>query len=379
MKKEPINRVEHEQQLWESKEKRFLELFKSYPKAIESRSFLTEKLNFYEAIEKTYGKSSDSGERMAAKFLAEQKRELERKLFPTRTLRFLRWVFKLIKPPVAPFQVDRMDHEELSKQKIRNKVDRGLQRIKRDLIVAGLGSAYSDVAKQFREGRQDILTKVSLYFTPGERTNITAAFSSAVGGVPKFIGYKMDLDEALYPGEQRTQKFSWGDGEFPSVRAAYNQLNGRPVLREWERDGVVQRSLVSLDFNDKESNGNYRKVEIPINNQNEFEGIFERLNLKMAETDKDNLIAGLKAGNTQNITVDVKGEVMSYRVQLDAHTGHAVLNDENGVNYTVDQIVKKQQELSVVHRTENPVVGGFTRKSDLKIVNPNRNGGITLG
>lgn len=283
-----MNRLEREMKQWEAREQRFAKLFS--PSILHSRAFKKEKALHLRKLVSQFRWTNDPEERMTRKLLGQERRQLEKELYPNRLKRnFMRFVGSLgrltnalVKPPML-----KPNHTQASA---------GLKR-------AGFGGMQEKFHQQKGNGLEAFnivdVRKVNdrqrLEYRPEFRKEQDGQLrydghSVSLTGEGKTASYRMDAD-AMRLGEQR----------------AVNLLSGRSVL--------VKGQWLSLDMNDKDASGNLRIKSLPEKQGPDIAGELSKLPLKenrLAAT-REVLIKGLKQGDKVAVTVKLNGkETMHY-------------------------------------------------------------------
>lgn len=318
--KEPVNRVEIEQKLWDEREARFINTFNAYPNAINSRAFRIEKLEYYEEIQTKYRYSPDKDERLAARFLKEQANKLERELYPSSTVRFLRSVLNSLtrelnsptgiklEPAMAPVQNN--------------------QAWKAQLVKAGFGSFLKDVDQQVKQGADEIKVSAPLYFKAGEKTDFTLALKKDDNGKLQFLGFQVSIPDQDHPGNNKVQRYYFEENRSITANQAYNQLNGRAIKVEYGTGAQKQANLVMLDFNDRDAVGNFRKMEFPFESFDAKKEI-DILPLKgKGQPLTAKLEQSLMEGNREQVTFISGGKERTFFIEVNAQLRSIVITDD---------------------------------------------------
>src|SRR5690606_33566079 len=142
-----------------------------------------------------------------------------------------------------------------------------------------------------KRGQQQFSIPVSYYINDKERLDHQLSFVKDQSGLYQFEGYKTALYNEAKPVEKRQQYFSTKDGYGINTSEAYNLLASRAIEREGK--------WVQLDFNDKDSKGNFRIKEFHSGYGYNLEKILQQLPLKelLNKSEADKLHDALKSGN----------------------------------------------------------------------------------
>lgn len=351
--KEPVNRVAVEQRKWDDREARFKEIFKSYPKATQSRAFQIEKLKFYEEVSRKYKNSPNQDERLAARFLAEQSADLERNLYQSRTVRFLRSAFNavdnLFKSAEKTLQIP-------TKAPLKPKMSATLSK---NLVRAGFGSLVEQVSEGIKRGDNDILIRTAQYHQPGEKTSYDIGVKKDGLGNYHFLGFKASIADKANPGESVSQKYYFQQDQKISAKRAYNELEGRPVSVTYSSGQEKRTSMVTLDFNDKDPGGNYRRKEFPMDNF-DWKKEIAKLPLKeMGQALLSKIEAGLMDGNREKVTFAKAGHEHVFYLQASPMDKKIVITDDNQNKLTIKEAILKTENPSM--KVETPDQGNKSK------------------
>lgn len=274
------NRLEREMKQWEAREQRFAKLFSA--SILQSRAFKKEKVRHLRKLSTGYRWSDDPEERMTRKLLNQERRQLEKELYPNRLKRnFMRFMGSLgrlanaiIKPPAG-----RMD----------------MGKAATDLKRAG----FSDMKESLRQHRgkgQDTFSITDVrQVGKGEQLEYSPEFRKRQDGQLHYEGHTVTLR-----GESKAVSYRMDAGDTRlGERQARNLLSGRAVL--------VKGEWLKLDRNDKDAAGNLRIKRSPEINGPDLERELSLLPIqenRFAVT-KAELIKALKQGDKVAVDMNI--------------------------------------------------------------------------
>lgn len=281
-----VNRIETELNQWRSMEERFTKLLS--PNLSLSGTWLKEKLAYYEAIAAKYSSTVNMQERFALSVLRQERIMMEKQLYPNLLTRLLR---RLLVVPLAVQNI-RRQYNRRAEENYRTL----LQQVQR----AGFPDLSVSIEAQIKQGAQQFAVPVSYYINSNESLHHQLQFVRDQSGLYQFEGYRATLnnDEAQ-PNETRHQYFTTRQGYILDTTRAYNLLSGRSILH----GGI----WMQLDFNDKDTQGNFRVKEFHHSYGYELEKALRQLPLK--ESLNEGQIAGLleQLKNGDRVSVVLKG------------------------------------------------------------------------
>ena len=209
-----INRVEAELQQWKQKEERFSRMFAF--KVSDNRVFLKEKLRHYGTVAALFRDSINPEERLALRILRQERRRIEKQLYPKLWLRLLR---RLTVEPIRRKHIARLQAREARRNE---------QTLKNALHKAGFGQVASKLQENIRQGLDRFSIPVSYHVNEKERMDFGLSFAKDQNGQYRFEGYRAALTGEDKPQESRQQNFPIQEGGVTATEA-YHLLSGRAL------------------------------------------------------------------------------------------------------------------------------------------------------
>lgn len=143
----PANRVETELNQWRSREDRFSKLF-SFDLS-SNRALLKEKLHYYDRVAAKYKGTPDVDERFALRVLNQERKRIEKQLYPNLLIRLLRRLL------VAPIR------EQIIIRKDARQAEQNNQLLHIQMRRAGFTGLSAKVEEQIKQGQQQFSVPVS--------------------------------------------------------------------------------------------------------------------------------------------------------------------------------------------------------------------------
>ena len=232
------DRVREDLEKWLKREQRFQKIF-SGPLA-DNRSFLKEKVKYYDTLESQYRNGANREERTTLRLVKEDRGILERELYPNLLLRFLFRMSSLI----------RKEHEIQQEQR-RNQVN--LQELRTTVRRLGFPeNALSERHVEAMTKRAEEHPPFTYQIAENEQMAFHWDLSREQDGTYRFKGYRATLIKEGEP--QRTQRFPLEGTDEITAGQAYNLLSGRSV----QIGGGKDHHWVKLDPNDKDQEGDHK-------------------------------------------------------------------------------------------------------------------------
>lgn len=253
------NRIIRDYNNWFEKEQRFEKLFNTNLAA--NKPFLKEKLAFLSSLPLKYRDTLNQEEKTAAKILQFEKSKLEKQLYPNQLFRLLNKVIKKIQL-----------REEASLQ--QSAQEHNIRIVQHSITNLGFGDLRTQIKSGMRYGNDEFTIPVSHYFNRGESVNYELIIEKDLNGSYQVQRFKASLQNPEYPGGRREQIFSINDGITLSPSRTYNLLCGRAIQSDKSYSGSA---TVSLDFNDKDSEGNFRSKFYNDNYTSSLENMLNKL------------------------------------------------------------------------------------------------------
>lgn len=302
------NRVEADLSRWCSREERLNKLF-SFPLS-SNRALLREKLEYYERVSARYRGTPNLDERFALRMLREERRQMEKQLYPNLLTRLLR---RILITPATRQNVIRQDIK-----KIRENSQALHQQVKR----TGFPDLSAKVDEQIRQGQQQFSIPVSYYLNDKERLDHQLSFVKDQAGQYHFEGYKTALYNETRPGEKRQQYFSMSHEHDISVTEAYNLMSGRSIQN--------RGTWLQLDFNDNDSNGNFRVKQFHFDYGYDLDKALQQLPLKelLNKRETDTMKEKLKNGERISVSFVKDGKEQRFYIEANPQFKSVNIYDE---------------------------------------------------
>ncbi|WP_333627460.1 hypothetical protein [Sphingobacterium siyangense] len=314
MDSQQFNRVEHEAGQWRSREERLAKIFSS---ALASTPLLAEKLRYFDRIAAKYAGTKDQDERFALRVLKQERRAIERKLYPNIWLRMIR---RMLVVPLKS-QISSRSQARLSVQNSRE--------LLAQLEGAGFTGISEKLSAAMGKGQPEFSIPHSYYVEPSKRVDFDLAFSKDGQGNIRLQGYKAHLNNEAKPEESRGQYFSANNGKCLDTESALNLLQGRAL----ERDG----GWVQLDFNDRDARGQHRIKEFPAAYRFDIEQQVRNLPIKELSNQREEsaLVAALRAGSCQAVTFIKDGNERRCYIEANPQFRSVNIYDEHSRKITL--------------------------------------------
>ena len=339
------NSIEREMKRWEAREQRFAKLFSA--SILQSRAFKKEKVRHLRKLTSQYRWSNDPEERMARKLLNQERRQLEKELYPNRLKRnFMRFMGSLgrladaiIKPPAG-----RMD----------------MGKAVTDLKRAGFGDMKESLRQHRGKGQDTFSITDVRKLDKGQQLEYRPEFRKGQDGQLHYEGHTVTLR-----GEGKTVSYRMDAGDMRlGERQAKNLLSGRAVL--------VKGEWLKLDRNDKDAAGNLRIKRSPEINGPDLERELSLLPIRenrFAVT-KAELIEALKQGF--KVAVNMNTGNSTEVVYLASNGKSLDLFNAGGKKTTLSEILgtgqDKKENLSTGAAIRNEVKNAVPLNKGLRLV-----------
>ena len=230
----PLNRVEMEVNRWRSKEERFSKLFSFGLSG--NRALMKEKLGYFEQVSAKYRNTENLDERFALRLLNQERKAIEKQLYPNLFVRLLRRLF------ITPAK------EQIIIRQDARHMHQNSQALQKELQRTGFSALQAKVEQQLKLGSDKFSVPLSHYVNEKQRLSHQLSFERDVTGAINFKSYTTSLVNELKPEENKQHYFSNTSGRAMDADKAYNLLSGRAVLDK----GIWKQ----LDLNDKDGKGN---------------------------------------------------------------------------------------------------------------------------
>jgi len=327
--KPSANRIENEINQWQAKEQRFEKLFSAA--VVKGREFQKDKLAFYDQLQERYGKSPYADERETLRVAIQEKRWLEKQLYPSLLLRLMRrMILMAVKPAIRNIQARQMSDNQ--------------GQVQQQLSDIGFKNTDTRLKQLMGQGKDSFSMPVSWYTCEKERMDFELSFRKQQDGGYKLENYKAALTDTDRPDQKREHQFNIKDTGTVTASQAGNLLAGRSIQREgkWQQ----------LDFNDKDASGNFRMKEFHQGYGFDLTTALQKLNLKDLRngSTKEQLLERLANGEKVEVTLKMDGK--EYKINIEANPQFKTMNiyDESGQKFRnpsgLDKEVRVEQKLT---------------------------------
>jgi len=331
-----INRVEMELNQWRSREDRFSKLFSFSLSG--NKALLREKLHYYERVAARYQGTGDPDERFALQVLRQERRRMEKQLYPNLLIRMLR---RLLVSPVREQIVIRQDTRNTEEN------SRSLQE---QLQRAGFAGLIFRLDEQIRQQQSQFSLPISYYINEKERMDYQLTFTRERTGQYQFNGFQAKLHNETLPDISKQQYFKLKDGM--DANRAYQLLEGRAIQKEdlW----------LQLDFNDKDAQGNYKVKEFHSSFGYDLEKVLQSLPIKELQdrTISDQLLSKLQQGSREAVSFLRDGREQRYFIEANPQFKSVNIYDEHSRKITLSVALgsKTTEALKVSHKANEQQV-----------------------
>lgn len=341
-----VNRVEVELNQWRSQEDRFSKLFSFSLSS--NRALLREKLHYYERVATRYKSSVDPDERFALKVLKQERRRMEKQLYPNFLLRMLR---RLLVSPAR---------EQITVRRDFRMMEENSRSLQDQLQRAGFSGLASRLDERIRHGEQQFSIPISYYVNERQRMDHQLSFVRDHTGQYQFNGFQARLHDQTQPAAVRQHYFEASEGA--DVKRAYQLLEGRAV--------EVGGHWRQLDFNDKDAQGNNRVKEFHSSFGYDLEKVLKDLPIKELQdrVAAYQLLDKLKQGSREAVSFLRDGREQRYYIEANPQFKTVNIYDEHSQKITLSSAVgqKNAEALKVSHRVNEQKV--HTKRSGMKVV-----------
>ena len=302
------NRVEKELDEWLTRERRFQKLFSF--SLDRNRAFLREKLRYYRTLQAKYRARAGPKEQLTLRMMREEQRAIEKQLYPNL---WIRLGYKVLSGIIGT---------SAGKEQRRSVTNiRDLQESFRKL-------GFPEVAldRQQLADRQKMTVPVSYEVGENERMAFELHLKQEDKGQFHLEGYTAALYKSGEASGDKKQYFQVDREHSINTRQAYNLLCGRPVMIGTGKN----RHWVQLDFNDKDTHGNYQVKRFYSGYGFDLEKKLRQLPLKELGTPEETrkVLKALHNGERKEVTF-IQGSKQQ-RIVLEANPRFKALNLYNG-------------------------------------------------
>jgi hypothetical protein len=140
--------------------------------------------------------------------------------------------------------------------------------------------------------------------------------------------------------EDKQQTFYLDRGNGITLKEAFNLLEGRAVNKDLvNKEGEKYNAWVQLDFENKETNGNYKLQRYHENFGYDLDRAVSKFPVKELheEKSKDDLFKSLEKGNMQSVKIEVNGRDELHYLQADPRNFAVIVHDKTGQPLSKEQ------------------------------------------
>jgi hypothetical protein len=160
----------------------------------------------------------------------------------------------------------------------------------------------------------------------------------------------------------RTQSFQIRNGNNITAQESFNLVSGRAVNKElFTANGDRYEAWLKLDFSQKDKYGNYEVQQFHQNYGYDLNKALDKFPIKeLADADqKAQLLASLKKGNMQQVTIEKDGNEVKMYVEANPRFRTLNIKDELGNTVKRDKVEKK--DLSQSNKLDEALAKGKTQ------------------
>lgn len=327
MNEQGTNRIEAELLRWKEKEERFAKLFTFEMSS--NRALMREKLRDFDAIYTRYRGTQKPNERFALRMLKQERRHLERQLYPNLLIRLTR---RLLIKPIRDIFVNRAN---------RKRDKRKRESLYNQLSKSGLRDQFKNAERIMVQHGQDFSLPVSYQANEKQRVDHSLQFEMDGQGAYKAVSLTATLHDATKPKREVKQTFDLKKYPGIGVQEAFNLLDGRSVL--------LNGKWLQLDSTDRDTQGNHRIAEYV---DRSHDGLTDAVNsMPFKElyltTDRIKAVEALKRGERLTVT-QVKGaKEQQFFLEANPRLGSVSILDDKLQPVSLSEVHGKKVSLGV--------------------------------
>ncbi len=315
------NRVEKELDEWLTRERRFQKLFSF--SLDNNRAFLREKLRYYRTLQAKYKARAGPKEQLTLRMMRQEQRAIEKQLYPNL---WIRLGYKVLSGIVQGASAGRE----------QGRYTTNIRDLKESFRKLGFPEVSLD--RQQLADRQKLVVPVSYEVGENKRMAFELHLKQEDKGLFHLEGYIATLHQ-LEEASGNKKHYFRVDKEHPiNTRQTYNLLSGRPVMT----GNGESRHWMQLDFNDKDTHGNYQVKRFYPGYGFDLEKKLRGLPLKELRTPEETrkLIKALHNGERKEVTFTLGYK--QQRIILEANPRFKSLNlfNQKGEKISLAQALK---------------------------------------
>lgn len=343
------NRVERAVLEWKNREERYSSLFGF--NVASSRLLSRDKLIYYDKIANKFSGTMNLEEKHTLRMLDQERKNLEKRLYPNRLLRFLRRILV------------RVIWTGASKRGVNRKLNQEASRLHDEVGNHGFDVNRGLITKQIVQDKDSFDIPMSpTYVSEDESMGYSLHFAKDGTGQYGFEGYRATLQNDKLPGQDKSQLFKVNGDSLFSERDAYNLLSGRAALRagKW----------IQLEFNDCSAEGEHRMKEFNRTYNYDLDKILSELPIKEKDSslEKGRLQRSLEKGERSAVTFLKDGHEQRFYLEADPAKKTVTIYDQHSKKITLNALngVKQVGEgLKVAQKASKIEISG--KRTGLKV------------
>lgn len=348
------NQVERDILAWRKQEEQIHQIFS--PTVVNSRAFRLEKLRQLDGIYYTHAGTASKEEGLTLKLLNIERKQLEKQLFP----HFLDRLFRRLGGNAKKLVAIRQWEQQQSRHD---------QLLRHTLVSAGFGSInWQQFHQQAQRGDPSFTIQHTYSNSTGKKVDFELSFSKDQKGLYHFDKYSAMLTPGSRPDQARKQTFSVdADNSITAMQAA-NLLAGRVVQQQYTNVvGARQGVWLQLDFNDRDSQGNFKLKQF--HSDMDIEKTLQELPFreKMNTQAMDKLLQGLRNGEPQTITLEKDGVARPVAIAVNPQLKTLDLLNEQGKKVSLAEALGENKEKSQLVQFTQDMKNTPSRKTGLSV------------
>ncbi|MBX2948001.1 MAG: hypothetical protein KF704_01885 [Crocinitomicaceae bacterium] len=289
-----------------------------------NRALIREKLRDFDAIYTRYRGTQKPNERFALRMLKQERRHIERQLYPNLLIRLTR---RIVIKPIRNLFVRRAN---------RKREKRKSESLYNQLSKAGLRDQFNNAERIMRQHSQDFSLPVSYQANEKQRVDQTLQFEMDGKGAYKAVSLTASLHDDTKPKKDVKQTFDLRKYPGIGAREAFNLLDGRSVL--------LNGKWLQLDLTDRDTQGNYRIIEYVDRSQNGLTDALNSMPFKelYLTADRAKAMEELKRGERMTVTHANGGKEQRFHLEANPRMGNVNILDDNLQQVSLSQVNGKK-------------------------------------
>lgn len=350
MERERENRIENAILEWRKREERYNSLFGFNVSS--NKLILRDKLIYYDKIANKFSGTNSIEEKYALKLLNQERKNLEKRLYPNRIIRLLRRLMvRVIWTRITVRSDERNTRNQM--QELQGRIGR-----------FGFSVDDDTLRNQIKTDSPSFSIDVpSRYVSEHERMNYSLMFNKDETGRYRFEGYNAVLRDDKNPEQEKSHFFRVDQQNHFDGNEAYNLLSGRAIMK----DG----SWMKLDLNDKNAAGEFAMREYGGKYGYDLDKVISELPLKNeGELSCFRLKSNLERGARERVSFLREGKEQAFYIEADPHARSVTIYDEHSKKITLNSIkggVQQRQVMTVVNNANEQQVVKKSGRNAMKL------------